>query len=57
MRSGRPSRSELGDEIRRGELEMRECIPTRDESRALAKDHALIPVYREEQKHFAKVLL
>jgi anthranilate synthase component 1 len=26
---------------------MRECIPTRDESRALAKDHALIPVYRE----------
>ncbi len=26
---------------------MRECIPTRDEARALAKDHALIPVYRE----------
>src|SRR5712692_4198371 len=26
---------------------MRECTPTRDESRALAKDHALIPVYRE----------
>jgi anthranilate synthase component 1 len=26
---------------------MRECIPTREESRALAKDHALIPVYRE----------
>jgi anthranilate synthase component 1 len=25
----------------------RECIPTRDEARALAKDHALIPVYRE----------
>jgi anthranilate synthase component 1 len=26
---------------------MREAIPTRDEARALAKDHALIPVYRE----------
>src|ERR1700716_3437229 len=26
---------------------MRECIPTREESRALAKDFALIPVYRE----------
>jgi anthranilate synthase component 1 len=26
---------------------MRECTPTRDEARALAKDHALIPVYRE----------
>ncbi len=26
---------------------MRECTPTRDESRALAEDHALIPVYRE----------
>src|SRR6202171_484412 len=26
---------------------MRECTPTREESRALAKDHALIPVYRE----------
>ncbi len=26
---------------------MRECIPTRDEARALAKDHELIPVYRE----------
>src|ERR1700674_4281481 len=26
---------------------MRECIPTREESRALAKDYALIPVYRE----------
>src|SRR5579859_3442686 len=26
---------------------MRECMPTREESRALAKDHALIPVYRE----------
>ena len=26
---------------------MRECIPTREESRALAKDHALVPVYRE----------
>src|SRR3984893_9980748 len=26
---------------------MRECTPTREESRALAKNHALIPVYRE----------
>jgi anthranilate synthase component I len=26
---------------------MRECTPTRDEARALAADHALIPVYRE----------
>ena len=26
---------------------MRECTPTREESRALAKDHGLIPVYRE----------
>jgi anthranilate synthase component I len=26
---------------------MRECIPTREEARALARDHALIPVYRE----------
>src|SRR5712671_1068165 len=26
---------------------MRECTPTRDEARVLAKDHALIPVYRE----------
>ncbi|HUZ86242.1 MAG TPA: chorismate-binding protein [Candidatus Baltobacterales bacterium] len=26
---------------------MRECTPGRDESRALAKSHALIPVYRE----------
>ena len=26
---------------------MRECYPTRDEARALARDHALIPVYRE----------
>ena len=26
---------------------MRECTPTREESRALAKDHTLIPVYRE----------
>jgi anthranilate synthase component 1 len=26
---------------------MRECIPAREESRALAKDHTLIPVYRE----------
>lgn len=26
---------------------MRECFPTRDEARALAKDHELIPVYRE----------
>ncbi|HEV2033104.1 MAG TPA: anthranilate synthase component I [Candidatus Dormibacteraeota bacterium] len=26
---------------------MRECTPTREESRALALDHALIPVYRE----------
>ncbi len=26
---------------------MRDCIPTREESRALAKDHSLIPVYRE----------
>jgi len=26
---------------------MRDCTPTREESRALAKDHALIPVYRE----------
>jgi anthranilate synthase component 1 len=26
---------------------MRECIPTREESRALARDHALVPVYRE----------
>ena len=26
---------------------MRECTPTREESRALGRDHALIPVYRE----------
>jgi len=26
---------------------MRECTPTREEARVLAKDHALIPVYRE----------
>jgi len=26
---------------------MRECTPTRDEARVLAKDHGLIPVYRE----------
>jgi anthranilate synthase component I len=26
---------------------MRECTPTREESRALAQNHALIPVYRE----------
>jgi anthranilate synthase component I len=26
---------------------MRDCTPARDEARALAKDHALIPVYRE----------
>ncbi|HEY8813651.1 MAG TPA: anthranilate synthase component I, partial [Candidatus Dormibacteraeota bacterium] len=26
---------------------MRECTPTRDESRALAQDYKLIPVYRE----------
>ncbi len=26
---------------------MRECTPTRDDARALARDHALIPVYRE----------
>src|ERR1700693_3140329 len=26
---------------------MRECLPTREETRVLAKDHALIPVYRE----------
>src|SRR5213594_3648969 len=26
---------------------MRLCTPTRDEARALAADHALIPVYRE----------
>src|SRR5260370_41009144 len=26
---------------------MRECAPTRDEARVLAKDHALIPVFRE----------
>src|ERR1700716_3445003 len=26
---------------------MRECTPTREESRDLARDHALIPVYRE----------
>src|ERR1700682_5428371 len=26
---------------------MRECTPTREESRALAKDHALIPIYPE----------
>ncbi|HEY4914231.1 MAG TPA: anthranilate synthase component I [Candidatus Dormibacteraeota bacterium] len=26
---------------------MKNCTPTRDEARALAKDHALIPVYRE----------
>jgi anthranilate synthase component 1 len=26
---------------------MRECTPTRDEARVLAKDHALVPVYRE----------
>jgi anthranilate synthase component 1 len=25
----------------------RECTPTRDEARALAKEHALVPVYRE----------
>src|SRR5579859_6603080 len=27
--------------------QMRECTPAREESRALAKSHALIPVYRE----------
>jgi len=26
---------------------MRECTPTRGEARVLAKDHALVPVYRE----------
>ena len=26
---------------------MRECTPTRDEARVLARDHALVPVYRE----------
>ena len=26
---------------------MRQCTPTREEARALARDHALIPVYRE----------
>src|SRR5690348_655819 len=26
---------------------MRDCTPSRDEARALARDHALIPVYRE----------
>ena len=26
---------------------MRDCIPSREEARALARDHALIPVYRE----------
>src|ERR1700693_6131730 len=26
---------------------MRECLPTREETRVLAKDNALIPVYRE----------
>jgi anthranilate synthase component 1 len=26
---------------------MRECVPSREESRALARSHALIPVYRE----------
>ena len=26
---------------------VKNCIPTRDEARALANDHALIPVYRE----------
>jgi anthranilate synthase component I len=26
---------------------LRQCTPTREEARALAKDHALIPVYRE----------
>jgi anthranilate synthase component 1 len=26
---------------------MRECTPTRDEARVFAKDHALVPVYRE----------
>src|ERR1700726_4538248 len=26
---------------------MRECTPTREHARALAADHALIPVYRE----------
>jgi len=26
---------------------LRECTPTRDEARVLARDHALIPVYRE----------
>src|SRR5260370_4080540 len=26
---------------------MRECDPTRDEARVLAKDHALIPLFRE----------
>jgi anthranilate synthase component I len=28
-------------------MRVRECTPTRDEARALAKDHSLIPVYRE----------
>src|SRR5256714_15279179 len=26
---------------------MRDCTPTREEARALARDHALVPVYRE----------
>ena len=26
---------------------MRDCIPTREEARALARDHSLVPVYRE----------
>src|SRR5260370_7219153 len=38
---GESRRAKVGDEM------SRECTPTRDESRALAEHHALIPVYRE----------
>src|SRR5260370_33147232 len=38
---GQSRRAQIGDEM------SRECTPTREESRALARDHALIPVYRE----------
>src|SRR6266850_2572053 len=32
---------------------MRECTPTRDEARVLARDHALIPVYRERLARYS----
>src|SRR5216683_215817 len=38
---GESRRAQIGDEM------SRECTPTREESRALAQHHALIPVYRE----------